>query len=252
MARKVNEVVLALSGGGARGAYHLGVLHYLDEQNIKIKAICATSIGSIIGAGYAYGVSPKQQLKLLQSKEIKKVFKFAWFQGSIFHIDMNAAVLQQLAPNIEIEDLHIPLHITATNMDDASETIFSKGKAHMLCKASSALTPLFKPVQIKGTTYTDGGFINHIPIKPLFQYDLPIIAVNLHPYIKNKKMHNLFASLKRVIIVGMEQNTKFAKDHCDYLIESDNLVDFSILSLKNFDALFELGYNAAKEKLAFK
>ena len=252
MAREVTEVVLALSGGGARGAYHLGVLEYLDEKNITVKAICGTSIGSIIATSYASGVSPKKQLEILQSNAIRKIFRFAWFRGSLFHIDMQADILQKLVPNKAIETLKIPLYLTATNLDNASETLFTQGSAHTICKASSALTPLFEPVEIDGVTYVDGGVINHIPFRPLLQYDLPVIGVNLHPFIKNKKLHNIVSSLKRVIVAGLEQNTKEARRNCSFFIESPELTNYSILSLKNFDALFELGYNAAKNALAVK
>jgi NTE family protein len=252
LAREITEVVLALSGGGARGAYHLGVLHCLDEQNIEVKAICATSIGSIIAASYASGVSPKQQLELLKSKEIKKLFRFRWFNKSLFTIDMQAPILKKLVPVSKIEQLRIPLYITASDMQSGATKTFSSGEIHPICKASSALTPIFEPVSIDGSIYIDGGFKNHIPIEPLLEYNLPIIAVNLHPFVNNATVSGFYSYLKRAIVMGMGTNVSYAQEKSRYFIESSKLTDYSILSLKNFDKLFELGYQEAKRCLTNK
>lgn len=250
MAGEIKEVVLALSGGGARGAYHLGVLHYLDEHNIKVKAICATSIGSIVAASYASGISPLEQLEILKSKEIKKIFRFQWFKKAIFDIDLEATVLEKLVPKKKIEDLHIPVYISALNLDNAQETIFTQGNLYEVCKASSALCPVFKPVMIDGVTYVDGGFTNHIPVAPLVHFNTPIIGVNLHPFMYNMTLANFFEYLKRSITVGMNMNVNKAKQICDYFIESTQITNYSILSLKNFDQLFELGYKETQKVLS--
>ncbi|MEJ2414084.1 MAG: patatin-like phospholipase family protein [Sulfurimonas sp.] len=251
MAREIKEVVVALSGGGARGAYHLGVLHYLDEQNIKVKAIAATSIGSIVAASYASGVSPKDQLEILKSKEVKKLFKFNWFRNSVFNIDIEAQVLKKLVPFTNMNELNIPLYITAVDLDVAQERIFNQGDIYKLCQASSALVPFFKAVEIEQKTYIDGGVFNHIPIAPLINFNTPILGVNLHPFIKNVAAYNLFSYLKRSITSSMQRNVQQAKEICDFFIESPEITNYSILSLKNFDALFELCYQEAKRtKLA--
>lgn len=249
MNKNLKEVVLALSGGGARGAYHLGVLHYLDQHNIKVKAICATSIGSIIGASYASGITPKEQLEILKSKEVKKIFKFSWLKRSLFSIDMNAPVLKKMVPSTQIEHLNIPLFVTALDLDEGKEVVFSQGNLHKTCQISSALTPLFEPVIYNNKTYVDGGFINHIPYAPLLNLNYPIIGVNLHPFIKNATKHTLVGYVKRTMVARMLNNIENAKKESAYFIESPELVNYSILSLKSLDELFSLGYEAAKQTL---
>ena len=249
MAREIKEVALCLSGGGARGAYHLGVLHYLDEQNIKVKAIAATSIGSIIAASYAAGVSPKEQLEILKSKEVKKLFKFNWFKESIFNIDIEAEILKKLVPITNMNELNIPLYITAVDLDEAQERVFYTGDIYQLCQASSALVPFFKAVKIDEKTYVDGGVFNHIPVAPLINLNTPILGVNLHPFVNNKAALSLFSYLKRSIVSSMQKNVQKAKEVCEYFIESQEITNYSILSLKNFDALFELGYQEAKRTI---
>lgn len=73
------NLALALGGGAARGAFHLGVLHFLEKNQIDIKAYSGSSIGSIISASHASGISAKEQLKIFASNDLKKAIKFNYF-----------------------------------------------------------------------------------------------------------------------------------------------------------------------------
>ena len=94
----MKEITLCLSGGAARGAYHLGVLQYIEESGIEVKAISATSIGAIIAASWLSGVSAKEQLAIFKSREFKKIFSFNFFRGSLFSIDTTAKIIKKLVP----------------------------------------------------------------------------------------------------------------------------------------------------------
>ena len=89
----MSEITLALSGGAARGAYHLGVLHFIEEEGLHVRAVSATSIGAVIGASWLCGVSAKEQLDIFKSKEFKRIFSFNYFRKSLYKIDMNAKIL---------------------------------------------------------------------------------------------------------------------------------------------------------------
>jgi NTE family protein len=247
--KDTQEIVLALSGGGARGAYHLGVLHYLDEQNIGVKAICSTSIGSIIAVSYASGVAPKEQLEILKSKSLKKMFSFAWLKESVFKVDMDSKVIDALVKKQKLEDLSIPVYVTALDLQNGDEIVFSSGDIKTICQASSALVPVFKPVEYEGRVLVDGGFYNYLPFDPLKKYNLPIVGVNLYPLLKNKSRPRLISYLKKVIAIKMYKRVNMQKDLLDFYISNDELANFSIFSLKNFDELFEMGYKEAKKLL---
>jgi len=246
----MTEIVLALSGGGARGAYHLGVLQYLDEQDIRIKAICCTSIGSILGSSHACGVTPKEQLKILKSKDVRKIFSFAWFKEAIFKIDMSSPAISALVRRDKIEDFDIPVYITALDLQTGNEVLFSSGDAKIICRASSALVPVFKPVEYDGKVLVDGGFDNNMPYEPLKKYGLPIVGVNLHPLLKKPSRKRMMSYLKKVIAIRMYNKVDKQKDLFDHYISNDELSKYSIFSLKNFDELFEMGYADAKKVLA--
>lgn len=250
MVGDAREVVLALSGGGARGAFHLGVLQYLDENNIKVKAICATSIGSIIAASYASGVSPKDQLEILKQKSTKKIFSFAWFKESLINIDMNSKAIKELIKKDKLEELNIPVYITALDLQTSEELCFDKGDLKTICRASSALIPVFKPVEYQGRTLVDGGFFNHMPYKPLKKYTQPLVGVNLNPLLKKPSRPRLMSYLKKVIAIRMFITAESQRDRYDHYISNDEILNYSIFSFKNFDTLFELGYKEAQKTLS--
>lgn len=250
MAGDQKEIVLALSGGGARGAFHLGVLQYLDENNIKVKAICATSIGSIVGASYASGVSPKKQLELLKQKSTKKVFSFSWFRESLFNIDLKSKAIDSLINKEKLEQLDIPLYLTAVDLESGEEISFERGDLKTICTASSALVPVFKPVEYQGRVLVDGGFFNHMPYKPLKKYDLPLVGVNLNPLVKKPSRKRFMSYLKKVMAIRMFIAAESQRGEYDYYISNDEILKYSIFSFKNFDKLFELGYEEAKNVLS--
>lgn len=241
----MSGISLALSGGAARGAYHLGVLQYIDEMNIKVKVICGTSIGAIIGTSYAAGVSPRRQLEIFKSKEFRDIFSFNFFRKSIFRIDSQAAIMDQLLPIDSLEELNISVFVTAVDMRSGKELYYSSGGVPEICMASSALIPLFSPVEYDGLMLGDGGLVNHMPIKPLKEYPYPIIGVNLHPLTPSGNQNNIFDFLKRAIYLKTYSNSGDSQNKCDIFITNDKLRDFSLFSFKHFDELFDMGYRDA-------
>lgn len=246
----MKEITLALSGGAARGAYHLGLLRYIEQNDIEVKAISGTSIGAIIGASWLSGVSAKEQLDIFKSREFKKVFSFNFFRGSIYKIDMHAEVLDKLVPKKNIEELDIPFYITAVDLKSGENLYFNSGDIKKLCFASSALVPMFAPVDYKGYKLVDGGFIDHIPSKPLHSFEYEVVGVNLHPVYPREIKEGIFGYIKRVLYLSMYRDSFDAKASSDIYITSKKLLDYSIFSFNHFDELFELGFNDAKESLS--
>lgn len=245
----MKEITLALSGGAAKGAYHLGVLQYLDEQNVRIKAISATSIGAVIGASYACGISPKEQLEIFKSKEFRKIFSLNLFSGSLFKVDANAEILKRLIPLEKLEDLAIPLYLSAVDMHSGEYLYFSSGDVKQICLAASALVPMFSSVVYTDKTLIDGGIINNMPIKPLKQYPYKIVGINLKPVSCENTKNSLFSILKRVVFLRTYGNAQMAKNKCDVYITSFVLEKYSMFSFKHLDAMFKLGYEDAKKLL---
>lgn len=245
----MNEISLALSGGAARGAYHLGILQFLDEQNIKVKAISATSIGAIIGASYASGVSPKEQMEIFKSKEFKDIFSLNLFKGSLLKANYKSKIIQRLLPVKNLEELNIPLHVTAVDIQSGEYLYFNSGNTKQICLASSALIPIFPSVEYDGKRLVDGGIINHMPTEPLKQYPYKIVGVNLHPIYAKNVNNTLLSNLKRAIFLRTYKRDRASKNLCDFYISSPKLENYSLFSLKYLDEMFEMGYEDASNML---
>lgn len=242
----MKAITLSLSGGASRGAYQLGVLQFIDENNIEVKAISATSIGAIIGASYASGVSPKKQLEIFKSKEFRKVISFNFFRGSIFKLNADAPILDELVLVKRIEDLPIDLYINAVDIHKGEEIYFDHGDIKTVCLAASALVPFFQSVKYKTHDLVDGGAINHMPVKPLRSYELPIVGVNLHPIYYEEKIKGLIDYTKRAMFLSTYRNSITAKQSCDIYITSPKLKDYNMFSFKHLDEMFAMGYEDAK------
>ena len=77
----MSKLALCLSGGAARGAFHLGILAYLEDKAIQIEAYSGSSIGAIISCSHASGIEARKQLEIFNSDEIKKALKYIYFKN---------------------------------------------------------------------------------------------------------------------------------------------------------------------------
>ncbi|HFU77681.1 MAG TPA: patatin [Epsilonproteobacteria bacterium] len=240
------KISLVLSGGAARGAFHLGVIEALKEKGIEIEAISGSSIGAIIATSLSANVSPKEQLEIFKSKAFRKSFKFNGFKKGFLKIDQKKAVLKELVPIKNLEDGNIKVHITTIDLERGDVVRFNEGEAIPLCIASSAVVPLFKPIAYKDYQLVDGGIMDNLPVYPLKEYGFPIVAVDLHPQEDGFK-NSLWGIIKRTIFLMWRASVQEQMKECDYYISNEKLKNYSLFSFKNLDELFQLGYETALE-----
>lgn len=172
-------IALALGGGGARGIAHLHVVEVLDELGLKPDIIAGSSIGSIVGAGIAAGLSGQEirdHMEFVFSKPAEIVRRIwstrphgldeLWRSGlriSQFNVEkILNAFLPKSVPD-QFSELKIPLLVTACDFYKSSEVIISEGDLNSALAASSAIPPLFKPVKREGRILIDGGIFNPVP-----------------------------------------------------------------------------------------
>lgn len=247
------KCTVALSGGASRGPFHLGVLSYLDDIGIKIEKISGSSIGAIIGASYCAGVSPKEQLKIFSSKDFKKIFKFNYFKNGIFSINEYSEILAELSNNTSnIKDLRIPLSVTAFDIKNGERIVFEEGELVKILLGTAALVPLFKPIKYKNYLLVDGGFVDNLPVTPLLKLELPVISVNLHPFVPYKNSTSTLKTFKRTIRNSFFYQSDNNHKTAQYQICSQDILNYPILSFKNFDQLYELGYETAQSRINIK
>ncbi len=240
------KISLALSGGAARGAFHLGVIEALVENGFEIGVISGSSIGAIVGVSYASGVSPKEQLEIFCSSELKKVIKFNYLRRSLLKIDIKNQFVEKIIPIKNIEDTKIKVYVTTIDLISGKVIRFEKGDAKTLCMASSALIPLFKPISYENWQLADGGIMDNLPTKPLKEHNLPIIGVDLHP--KEIGFKNSFSGLiARTLYLSWRANTINHINDCNIYITNDKLTKYGLFKTTHLRDLYELGLQSAKK-----
>lgn len=235
------EVSLCLSGGAARGAFHLGAISVLEKNGIKIKAVSGTSIGALIGASLACGKKSEEILQVLKSREFKKVFKLSIGGGYIFKIDTKSKIIDSIIDKSSFEELSVLLDVSVTDVDNAEALYFNSGnKLKELVLASCSISPLIKPVEIDKKLLIDGGLIDNFPVERLKKYPFPIVGINLYPNDK-KRVSSIFGWIKKIIFVSWQAQNLGKRHLCDIYVSSDTLNGLSSLSLRDVDKAYKLG-----------
>jgi NTE family protein len=192
----VKRIGLTLGGGGVRGLAHVAVLEVLDELGCKPCVISGTSMGAVIGALYASGMSGKtikERIKkhvILKSDAWPDVLKkkgelLKWLDAFVFEFGRGGLVntdkfLNYLFAEIgenTFEKLDIPLIVVATDFWGAEEVVFEKGELIPAIKASMAVPGIFAPISIGDKSLVDGGVVNLVPYDHILdRCDLSIVV----------------------------------------------------------------------------
>jgi NTE family protein len=200
------KIGLALGGGGARGAAHVGALKVLEKEGIKFDIITGTSIGSVVGGLYAAGVSLAQMEDAFESGKLMRNFMTVpltvriavapvmfvprllgskaydgLYKGNKFrnYVKKDITVHQ-----IDIEHLNVPFSAVSLNLLDGKPYMIQKGNLGYAMQASTAVPSLRKPVEIGDKLFVDGGVICNLPVKQAREMGADIvIAINIdHPF----------------------------------------------------------------------
>jgi NTE family protein len=245
----MSKIGYVLSGGGARGFAHLGVLKLLEEIKIKPYAISGTSIGAIIGALYADGKNPEQIMHLLKRNDFLSWTNFSWRKDSLFAMDALRKLLQQSILHDDFESLKIKLFINATDLKQGESVVFSTGKLIEPIIASASIPMLFKPVEINNRLLSDGGIMNNFPIEPLLDTCDMVIGsyVNrMHCTSGIGTNHESVNIIDKCFHLAISNSVYSKATSCNTFIESP-LYNYSMTDTKHADEIFEIGYNAALE-----
>ena len=158
---------LVLSGGGARGYAHLGVLKALNEEGIIPDIISGTSAGAIAGALYADGYTPDEIFKILAKNSRLNFLKLTVPKDGLLKMTGMIRVLKDALRANTFEELKIPLVVCATNLNQAKVEYFESGELIRAIIASASIPVVFRPVEIGGVCYVDGGVMDNMPVAPI-------------------------------------------------------------------------------------
>lgn len=206
-AQKRMKVGVALSGGGAKGAAHIGVLKAIEEAGIPVDYVAGTSMGAVIGGLYAIGYTPDQLDSLIRGQNWEFILsdKPAWKKRTLRERDFSEKYLLSIplfkttAPqvsgliqgqnlrnllskltigyhdSIDYNRLPIPFACVATNLIDGKEIVFDSGVLATSIRASMSIPGVFAPVKEDSMVLVDGGLVNNYPVDVARQMGADII-----------------------------------------------------------------------------
>lgn len=244
---KPYELGLVLSGGGAKGMAHAGVLKALEEIDIKPDIIAGTSAGAIVGAMYAAGSTPTEILGTFRDLEFRKMTQIQTPKTGFFNISRFEKYLSKQLKVKTFEELSIPLKVIATNFDTGAITVFDKGNLLDAIIASSTVPVLFTPKRIGETNYVDGGVVKNLPVSIIREECDKIIAVNLNPIVTDMKKNSIINTAMRAYHFLFTNNTIYDKTLCDILIEPEKIATYEMFEIEKSNEIFQTGYQTARK-----
>ena len=275
------KIGLVLSGGGAKGLAHIGVLKTIDSLGLRVDYIGGTSMGAVVGGLYAYGYSAQQLDSIFRGidfdvllgdkvprpsktfQERKNAEKYA---ASLpirdFKIQLPSSIsrgqnvynlLTKLtieAQNIDFKELPIPFYCVATNMETGKRVILENGNLAQAMSISSALPTLFQPIEYDGTLLMDGGIVDNYPIEVLKSKQLDyIIGVNVQEDLLTRDEIQSVANILTQInsfrtVESMAQKAKLTD-----LYLQPNVEGFSVISFNRGSTIIDRGQASIKPYL---
>ena len=279
---KPQKVGLVLSGGGAKGLAHIGVLKVIDSLEIKIDYIGGTSMGAIIGGLYASGYTGKQLDSIFSHVDVDALLQdftprdsknfYQKRNDEIYAITLpfdgfklglpsalskgmyNYNLLSRLTKHVShiknFNELPIPFFCIATNVETGKEVILNKGILAQSIIASGALPTLYNPVEIDGELLIDGGVVNNYPIEELRRLGAPIIiGVDVQDGLKNREdLRGATSVLTQIANYSMIEKMTNKIGQTDLYIKPD-IKGFTVVSFERGKAIVNKGVDAANNQI---
>jgi NTE family protein len=174
---------LVLSGGGARGIAHIGVIEELERRGYEIASVTGTSMGALVGGVYAAGaIDPfREWLLTLDKRKVFSLVDFTLSRTGVVKGDKVFNKMKDFIPDTLIEDLKIPYAAVAVDLINNKEVVFREGRLFDAIRASVSIPSVLTPVKTDDGLLIDGGVMNNIPVDhaPRVPGDL-LVVVNVN------------------------------------------------------------------------
>ena len=248
-----HKIGLCLSGGGALGFAHIGVIQALEDHQIFPDVISGSSMGSIVGSIYAAGYTPAQMLQFIKDGKLYKITNIMNFQPAFWKIGLSdhapiVTLMNEFIPNNSFDKLEKKLYVCVSNLTSASWEIISKSeKLDMWVAASCCIPGIFNAMKINNMMYVDGGLLNNLPSQPLRDRCEFVIGSDVIPHLESKKVLKSRDTLVESLRVALHQNSLAGRTKCDYLIESEAIEKHHEFNYDAYQSIYQSGYRAASQ-----
>jgi NTE family protein len=281
------KICLVLSGGGARGAAHVGVLKVLEEYRVPIDCITGTSMGSLVGSAYATGTSveemerinanistellfkenpPRDEMPMRRKQEDYNIFftselgvkdgEIHFGKGLVTGVQLETVLrkLSKVKGYHHFDELPIPLRVVATDLVTGKAVIFDAGELANVMRASMSVPGAVAPAEFGGMMLVDGMLTSNLPVETARSMGADIIiAVNVGtPLLKREQLKGITGVAGQMLSILTEQNVQASLASLtptDILITPE-LGDFSTGDFDNLPNISPLGEKAARQVAA--
>ena len=237
------KIGIALSGGGARGIAHLGIIKALEEFGVKPSVISGTSAGALAGAFYAGGYSMEEMMLIIKKGDFFNFSHILFKKQGLFSMKSFEEIILQYFPSNSFEDLSIPLHVTATDVLKGELVYFSSGNLSKSLMASSAIPFVFQPVSYNDSLYVDGGVLNIFPVEPLINKCDIIIGSYVNAIEKEVTEIHLKNIVDRCFHLALSNSVHNKIEKCTLYIEPPKMTQFGLFDFKKAPDIFTYGYD---------
>ena len=281
--QNTHKIGLVLSGGGARGAAHIGVLRVFEREGIPIDCIAATSFGSMVGGLYSLGYTADEIEDIFTNQDWNSIFSDApqrrltrliertnaryqariSFQGWNPELPTGFLEGQRLTEALDklitgrllqaendFDKLPIPFRAVATNLIDGKAYIFRKGSMTEALRASMSIPLLFAPLEKNGMLLADGGLVDNLPVDVARSMGADIvIAVDVtSPLLPFDKLRTFVNVMDQSISLQMEQNVVESRKRATILLKPD-LEKYTGSDYDKFSAIVKQGEEEARKRM---
>jgi NTE family protein len=274
------KVGLVLSGGGAKGLAHIGVLKTLDSLNIKVDYIAGTSMGAVVGGLYASGYSAKQLDSIFSKLDVNALlqdytpresksfyekrndeiyaltlpfsnFKLGLPSGlskGLYNFNLISRLTKHVSHVREFNQLPIPFLCIATDLETGNQVVLEKGILAEAIIASGALPTLYNPIEINGRLLIDGGVVNNYPVEELASRGITvIIGVDVQEGLKNRtQLNDVTAVLSQINNFSMIEKMEEKKRLTTIYINPE-VKGYSVVSFEKGTEIIQKGNDKANE-----
>jgi NTE family protein len=243
------RVGLALGGGFARGLAHIGVLKVLTENRIPIDALAGTSVGSIIAAAFACGMTVEQMADETQQIRWKSFARWTVDRLGLATNERMEGLLKRVISCARFEDLRLPLAIVAADLSTGQAVTFRRGELIPPLRASCSFPGLFIPIDYQGRLLVDGAIVGSVPVGALRELGVDIVVgVHLKANGPRHRPTNIFQVIGQSFQIAQSLNDPSWKRFCNVIIEPDT-ASFTWDDFGRAEELMREGERAARAAL---
>ncbi|MBO7368698.1 MAG: patatin-like phospholipase family protein, partial [Clostridia bacterium] len=245
-AKKHVRIGLALGSGGAKGFALIGALKAFEEEGIEFDVVAGTSIGSIVGAMYACGYSWSEMFSFLWEFNVLSPSNLVALTLKRATV---ASILDGMLGGKHFEETLLPFAAIATDINKGEEVVMKHGSLATALAASSAIPPIFKPVERNGVKLVDGAYVNSVPSDVVKEMGADVvIGVSLSDTDFNTGIKIALDNAYKGNKVPICNRLKAGRENSDILIEPD-LSAYKSTSVGAANEMYSIGYEATKNAM---